>query len=95
MFAPGNKRRNIQDAKIHGTSDVLSLSVFGKIRMGINSTFYHFISVPNVILFLFCVIVAICAMKCYKSIWMKVLVLWSSFFVTLRPNFCHRIYVTP
>lgn len=73
MFAPGNKRRNIQDAKIHGTSDVLSLSVFGKIRMGINSTFYHFISVPNVILFLFCVIVAICAMKCYKSIWMKVL----------------------
>ena len=22
-------------------------------------------------------------------------VLWSSFFVTLRPDFCHRIYVTP
>ena len=22
-------------------------------------------------------------------------VLWSSFFVTLRPNFCHRVYATP
>lgn len=21
--------------------------------------------------------------------------LWSSFFVTLRPNFCHRVYATP
>ena len=24
-----------------------------------------------------------------------VTVLWSSFFVTLRPNFCHRVYATP
>ena len=21
--------------------------------------------------------------------------LWSSFFVTLRPNFCHKVYTTP
>lgn len=73
LLAPGNKRRNIQDAKIHGTADVLDLPLFGKIRMGVNSTFYHFISVPNVILFVFCVIVGICAMKYYKSVWLKVL----------------------
>ena len=24
-----------------------------------------------------------------------VYMLWSSFFVTLRPNFCHRVYATP
>ena len=23
------------------------------------------------------------------------ILLWSSFFVTLRPNFCHRVYTTP
>lgn len=59
VVCPGNRVRMSQDAIIHNTAEVLSLSVFGKIRMGINSTFYHFVSIPNAVLATTCVILLI------------------------------------
>lgn len=62
MFAvcPGNRIRNIEDARYHDTAELLDMSLIGHLRMGINSTFYHFISVPNMILFTFCLLLTIC-----------------------------------
>lgn len=59
IACPGNWVRMEQDAIIHDTADMLTLSVWGKIRMGINSTFYHYMSIPNVVLFTLCVVVLI------------------------------------
>lgn len=56
LVCPGNRVRIEQDAIIHGTADVLELSVLGKIRMGINSAFYHYMSIPNAVLFTICMI---------------------------------------
>lgn len=60
ICCPGNQVRNISDAANHGTYDMLELSFTGYLRMGINSTFYHFASVPNIILFTFCLMLIIC-----------------------------------
>lgn len=62
LFAvcPGNKIRNIEDARYHNTSDILNLSIGGHLRMGINSAFYHFVSVPNIILFTLCLLLVVC-----------------------------------
>lgn len=60
IFCPGHKIRNLNDAQWHNTAALLNLSVGGRLRMGINSTFYHFVSVPNIILFTFCLLLAVC-----------------------------------
>lgn len=56
IVCPGNRVRMEQDAIIHDTADVLTLTFWGKLRMGINSTFYHYVSIPNAVLFTTCVI---------------------------------------
>ena len=71
IIAPGNRVRNIRDAEVHNTTELMELSLFGKLRMGINSTFYHFVSVPNVVLFATCVILAVCTWKKSKKMWQK------------------------
>ncbi len=59
LACPGNHVRMERDAVLHNTADVLALSFWGKIRMGINSAFYHYMSIPNAVLFTFCVIILI------------------------------------
>ncbi len=59
LACPGNHVRMERDAVLHNTADVLALSFWGKIRMGINSTFYHYMSIPNAVLFTVCVIILI------------------------------------
>lgn len=59
LLCPGNRARLEQDAIYHDTADMLTLSVWGKLRMGINSTFYHYMSIPNAILFIACIILLI------------------------------------
>ncbi|MCM1253548.1 MAG: hypothetical protein NC321_12055 [Clostridium sp.] len=63
--SPGNRVRNIEDARHHNTAELLNMSIGGHLRMGINSTFYHFISVPNIILFTLCVMLVVCSF--YKT----------------------------
>lgn len=65
LVCPGNRIRNTEDARYHDTAELLDLSFGGHLRMGINSTFYHFISVPNIILFTFCLLLAVCV--CFKT----------------------------
>lgn len=65
ILAPGNQMRMTQDAWYHDTAELLELSVGGQLRMGINSAFYHFISVPNVTLFLFCMILFFASLHHY------------------------------
>lgn len=60
LVCPGNRVRNIEDARYHDTAELLHLSFGGHLRMGINSAFYHFISIPNIILFTFCLLLAVC-----------------------------------
>lgn len=60
LVCPGNQVRNIEDARYHDTSELLDMSLGGHLRMGINSTFYHFISVPNIILFTLCFLLTVC-----------------------------------
>lgn len=60
LVCPGNRVRNIEDARYHNTAELLNISVGGQLRMGINSTFYHFISIPNAILFIFCLLLTVC-----------------------------------
>lgn len=76
-LAPGNRTRMEADAVYHNSAELLSLSFGGKIRMGINSTFYHFISVPNAVLFITCLLLAVCTVYKTKSI--------TSRFVALMP----------
>ncbi len=64
IVCPGNRVRMEQDAIIHDTAAVLDLSLLGKLRMGINSTFYHYVSIPNAVLFTTCVILLV-------AVWMK------------------------
>lgn len=64
VICPGNWVRMEQDAIIHDTADVLTLSFWGKIRMGINSAFYHYMSIPNVVLFTVCAVLM-------TAIWLK------------------------
>lgn len=59
LLCPGNRARLEQDAIYHDTADMLTLSVWGKLRMGINSTFYHYMSIPNAVLFTACMILLI------------------------------------
>lgn len=59
LLCPGNRVRMERDAAFHDTEEMLSLSLGGKLRMGINSTWYHFVSIPNVILFMMCVVLLI------------------------------------
>lgn len=68
IAAPGNRNRNMRDAEFHNTADLMELSLFGKIRMGINSTFYHFVSVPNVILFTTCFVIMVCVWRKSKKL---------------------------
>lgn len=63
VASPGNRNRNLRDAQFHDTEELINLSLVGKLRMGINSTFYHFVSVPNVVLFITCFILAICVWR--------------------------------
>ncbi len=60
VLSPGNQVRLIKDAEYHNSADLLDLSFTGHLRMGINSTFYHFMSVPNIILFTFCFLLIVC-----------------------------------
>lgn len=71
VASPGNRIRNVRDAEFHNSADLMELSLLGKLRMGINSTFYHFVSVPNAVLFTICVILAICTWKKSKTLWQK------------------------
>ncbi len=65
LVCPGNQVRNIEDARYHDTAELLELSLGGHLRMGINSTFYHFVSIPNAVLFTFCLLLAVCVF--YKT----------------------------
>lgn len=60
LVCPGNRVRNIEDARYHNTAKLLDISFGGQLRMGINSTFYHFISIPNAVLFTFCLLLSVC-----------------------------------
>lgn len=51
----------------------LTISLFDKIRMGINTTFYHYVSVPNVVLFLLCLTIFLSACQKYKSFCQRLL----------------------
>lgn len=68
ILSPGNMGRNAADAKYHDSSTLLNLSIVDHLRMGINTTFYHFVSVPNIILFTFCVTLAVCAFLKTKAL---------------------------
>lgn len=59
LLCPGNRIRMERDAVLHDTADMLTLSIWGKLRMGINSTFYHYASIPNAVLFTACIILLI------------------------------------
>ena len=73
VVCPGNRVRMEQDALIHDTADVLELSMLGKIRMGINSAFYHYMSIPNAVLFTFCVILFLAVFLNGKSLFTKII----------------------
>lgn len=68
ILSPGNMSRNAADAKYHDSAALLSLSITDHLRMGVNTTFYHFVSVPNIILFTFCMILAVCTFLKTKSL---------------------------
>ena len=73
VVCPGNRSRNIEDARYHDTAELLDLSFGGHLRMGINSTFYHFTSVPNIILFTLCVVLVVCSFYKTKKIFIRVI----------------------
>lgn len=51
IICPGNVARQVADAQYHDSAGLLELNMLGNIRMGINSCLYHFLSIPNVLLF--------------------------------------------
>lgn len=57
IICPGNRARQVADASNHGTDAVLNLGFLGHLRMGVNSCFYHFLSIPNMMLFLILLII--------------------------------------
>ena len=73
IASPGNRNRNLRDAEFHNTSSLMDLSFGGKLRMGINSTFYHFASVPNVVLFITCLILAVGVWKKSNSVLKRII----------------------
>lgn len=87
LACPGNHVRMERDAVLHDTADVLALPFWGKIRMGINSTFYHYMSIPNAVLFTACMIILISALIHNKKIFIRVIafvpvgitVIWTSY----------------
>lgn len=96
LLCPGNRVRNIEDARYHDTANLLNISLGGHFRMGINSTFYHFISIPNIILFTFCLLLTVCvflkstktSLRIYSCIPLALDVFWSGylFFNYTLPN---------
>lgn len=87
-LCPGNSIR------LHGSQNkvgYLSLSFFSKMRMAVNTEFYHFMSVPNSLLFIFCLLLAMCIFKKYKNKWCRVLgvipvvidLCWSAYFMLI------------
>ena len=96
IICPGHKVRNLNDARWHDSAVLLDLSMGGQLRMGINSTFYHFISVPNVILFTFCLTLTVCTFFKTKKIFFRFIscvplffdVLWTGYLFVTRtiPN---------
>lgn len=73
IVCPGNRVRMEQDAIIHDTADVLTLTLLGKLRMGINSTFYHYVSIPNAVLFTVCVILMAAVFMRNKKLTTKII----------------------
>lgn len=51
MFCPGNRLRPLKDAELW-MPDYFTLNFFDKIRVGILSTFMHFVSIPSPIFFI-------------------------------------------
>lgn len=96
IVCPGNRIRNMNDAQWHNTAELLNLSIGGHLRMGINSTFYHFISVPNVILFTLCLTLIVCSFYKTKNKFYRIIscvpmfidVFWTGylFFTRTIPN---------
>lgn len=96
IISPGNLSRNMRDAEFHDTGDMLNLSFMGHIRMGVNSAFYHFTSVPNIILFTFCLLLIVCTFYQTKKLLVRAIsclplaldLFWSGylFFAYTIPN---------
>lgn len=68
ILSPGNRTRYIEDARYHDTYELLNMSFGGHLRMGINTAFYHFVSIPNIVLFTFCLLLTICVFCKSKTI---------------------------
>lgn len=68
FLSPGNMTRLTGNENKTG---YLSVSILGKIRMGINTTFYHYVSVPNAILFILCLLIFLLTINEAKSIFGK------------------------
>lgn len=87
IMCPGNRVRMERDAVFHDTADMLSLSVWGKLRMGINSTFYHYMSIPNVVLFTACVVIIIAVFRKRNDLFARIaacipvgiVILWTAY----------------
>ena len=73
VLSPGNRVRIRDDARYHDTYELLNLSIGGHLRMGINTAFYHFISVPNIILFTFCLLLVSCIFRKSKNLTIRFL----------------------
>lgn len=96
LVCPGNRIRNMEDARYHDTAELLDMSLGGHLRMGINSTFYHFISVPNIILFTFCLLLTVCVCLKTKKVFLRTVscipllldIFWTGylFFIYTLPN---------
>lgn len=100
MTAPGNMKR-LSGAE--NKTGYLTVSLFGKIRMGINNTFYHYISVPNAVLFILCLLLCFLIFKQSKDIKKRIVgilplsidVIWTAYvFVsyTLKRGYLTYIY---
>lgn len=68
LLSPGSMTRLTGSENKTG---YLSVSILGKIRMGINTTFYHYVSVPSAILFILCLLLFLLTIKEVKSIFGK------------------------
>lgn len=64
LHCPGNFNRLEGEQNKVG---YLTISLFDKIRMGINTTFYHYVSVPNIVLFLLCLTILLSVCQKHKS----------------------------
>lgn len=73
LACPGNMNRMKYDGIYHGTSDFVELTFLGHLRVGINSTFYHFVSIPNAVLFLCCLVLLFCTLIKTKSTFIRLL----------------------